>query len=306
MYLIIVWYDIEYNNQIFVFESSSEKLLYEQLTQSQIVGNMFGIANEVWLKASDNGFESEKYTREDVEDDWQWSDIEELSKALDHITSTEIVKIIKKFKIKNVDAGYLKSPLFIIKEKSDNKIISKVIKSTIKAPVKKLTKSSISIAKNTIYVDGGMNKKTGDEAWASVVDGDGNDLISQCRDLLDDMKIKSVDLPVGKRDIIVAKFADVKSQQNNGAELLAMLAGLKIAISCADKSSKIKICGDSDLIIKYWSKNWVTAKTRAKMSDEKQSAIKECAELREIFETKYGGSICKIDGGDNLADLGYH
>src|SRR3989344_3325251 len=135
----------------------------------------------------------------------------------------------------------------------------------------------------SIYADGGMNKQTGNVAWGCVVDSEGNDLIPGNKDLLSDLRLIDVVLPVGKRTVCISNFTDVKMQQNNGAELLAFIIGLRIA----SKSTKYKtLYTDSDLIYKYWS---VNKKYSIKCKDcNKAKFIIEAIELRTKFEDNGG------------------
>lgn len=149
-----------------------------------------------------------------------------------------------------------------------------------------------------VYTDGGCNKQTGKEAWGSVVDGSGNDLLKQFTELFTDIPSKKVVLPVGERVVLISNFPDVVSQQNNGAELLALVCGIRIALRIGCKHIKC----DSDLLIKWWSK---TLKSNNKFCDEKVKYIKELISLRVEFE-KRGGVLEKIKGSENKADLGYH
>ena len=165
-----------------------------------------------------------------------------------------------------------------------------------------MEKSCKIIWDDEIYVDGGCNSLTGKDAWGSVVDCFGKDLISKNTDLLNDMKLKNVQINSCDRSIIVCNFNDVSSQQNNGAELLSLIAGLRIAIKC-DNIKRIN--SDSELIIKYWSVGHVNKKTKERMDPNKLKYINECAILRKTFETN-GGQIIKISGKNNLADLGKH
>lgn len=153
-----------------------------------------------------------------------------------------------------------------------------------------------------IYTDGAHNKVTGDEAWGSVVNKKEQDLIKDYNHLFPDMITKSEDLPVGTRTVIVAKFNDVASQQINGAELLALVAGLRLAIFSKGEV-KIVRC-DSKLMTEYWSRN-LKADSRAKMDPRKAKYVDELIRLRKEFE-KMGGVIEKISGDDNLSDLGFH
>lgn len=161
--------------------------------------------------------------------------------------------------------------------------------------------NKVSSEKSALYTDAGCNSHTGDEAWASVVNQNSQDMIEQHKDLLSDFEIREVSLPVGNRHIIVAKFSDVQTQQNNGGELLGFCAGLRIAL----KQEFKQILIDSDLIYKYWSVGKISSSAREKMDVIKLKYINEVIELRKKFEMN-GGIITKICGGENKADLGYH
>jgi len=162
---------------------------------------------------------------------------------------------------------------------------------------------------SVIYCDGGHNKVTGDVAYACVVDGNSDDLLSQFEELFSDLKTKEASLPVGRRLVLIADFDDVKTQQNNGAELLAMYAALVIALipekNITSTPLQYKtIRSDSKLMTDFWSKRLCPKKAR-NMDKEKVRIIHQVIELRKIFEAR-GGVIEKISGDDNLADLGYH
>ena len=153
-----------------------------------------------------------------------------------------------------------------------------------------------------IYTDGAHNKVTGHEAWGSVVNENKKDIINDYHHLFPDMNTEIRDLPVGTRRIIVAKFNDVSSQQINGAELLALVAGLRVAMF-SGSLVKIVRC-DSKLLTEYWSRN-LKADSRKKMDPRKAKYVDELISLRKDFE-KIGGVIEKISGDDNLSDLGWH
>ncbi len=157
--------------------------------------------------------------------------------------------------------------------------------------------------KSTIFVDGAYNKNTRPNAYGSVTNHRGVDLIEGNKHLLSDMEIVRIDLPVGTRDLIVCNFDNV-TQQNNGAELLSMVAGLRIALHYISNGYIIKnIASDSQLMVEFWSKGRYK---REGLDSNKIFYIEESRRLREIFES-YGGVIQKIsaDSG-NPADLGYH
>lgn len=153
----------------------------------------------------------------------------------------------------------------------------------------------------SIYVDGGHGSYSGDEAWACIVDNNKTDLIANHLYLFNDMQYKQVDLPSGIRYVLVSKFSDVKSQQNNGAELLAMIGGMRIALYT---NSYKTLFSDSNLCVEYWSKKLSDSK-RSSMDPNKVKYIDELILLRLQYES-LGGVVNKISGSDNLADLGYH
>lgn len=157
---------------------------------------------------------------------------------------------------------------------------------------------------SVIYCDGACNKDTGDSAWGSVVNSESLDLIALYKYLLKDLKYEHKQLEIKKekveRDVIIAKATDVKSQQNNYAELLSFLFALQIA----NHTKKVKeIRSDSQLIINYWSNP--KHNTSLTKDENKNKYIKLCKNLRLEFENN-GGKITKVSGSDNLADLGKH
>lgn len=87
---------------------------------------------------------------------------------------------------------------------------------------------------------------------------------------------------------------------NNRGELTACLCALKAARKLGVK----KVCGDSALVLDYWSKGHVTAEKRAQDFDLYKLAQQTAAE-RRAFE-KDGGRLIKIPGALNPADLGFH
>lgn len=156
-----------------------------------------------------------------------------------------------------------------------------------------------------IYVDGGFNRHTGKEAWGSVVNGYGSDLIPYAyhQNLLTDMEIKEVSLPKGKRWIMIAKFEGVY-HQNNGAELLSLIVGLRLAIFLNRNNFPVKIVYSDSQVVLYWSIR-LKDESAATFDPRKVSYIHELIRLRREFES-LGGTVDKVDGDSNPADLGYH
>lgn len=154
-----------------------------------------------------------------------------------------------------------------------------------------------------LYCDGACNSDTEGNAWGSVVDRNGNDLIGNYIPLFPDMFIEKKLLPVGERFVIICNFSNVTTQQNNGAELLSMVAALRIAIYCINNGCLINyILTDSSLILNHWS---LGKKNSDKLDELKIRYINECTYLRQIYENS-GGNLLKISGSKNKADLGWH
>lgn len=154
----------------------------------------------------------------------------------------------------------------------------------------------------TLYVDGGHNRQTGTEAWARVVDAVGVDLIAPHVPLFPDIQIRDVVLPVmGASYVLVAKFTDVVTMQNNGAELIALVVALRLA---EHYKGKVRIIGSDSTVVLFWSRT-LGAEARGRMDPRKVAFIDECIWRRKEFEAG-GGQVIKIKGDENLADLGYH
>ncbi len=133
-----------------------------------------------------------------------------------------------------------------------------------------------------IYFDAGTGFGKGVEI--SVTDENGNNLLHEV------VPAKGINHR-GKHWI----FA--KGTTNNFGELLACKYALEIA-----KKHKIKhIFGDSKLVIDYWS----SGKIKKDMAETTKELAYETAKLKRAFE-KIGGTIVRISGNDNPADLGFH
>lgn len=157
-----------------------------------------------------------------------------------------------------------------------------------------------------IYVDGGQGSYSGEEAWGRVTNEKGEDLLPHFGDLYKGLAYKDVHLPVGKSRVMISKFGDVKTKQVNGAELIALMIGLKIAIYLnKERRWGIKeICSDSQVVLS-WANGRLQSSTKKKMDARKIGYITETMLLKKEFE-KQGGSLVKISGDANFADLGWH
>ncbi|WP_156300139.1 ribonuclease H family protein [Streptobacillus canis] len=89
-----------------------------------------------------------------------------------------------------------------------------------------------------------------------------------------------------------------KDRTNNFGEL----TGLFIALKYALKYNVKKICGDSKLIIDFWS---LGRYKEDNIDEDTISLIQKVLELRKEFENM-GGEILHISGDINPADIGFH
>jgi len=87
---------------------------------------------------------------------------------------------------------------------------------------------------------------------------------------------------------------------NNFGELFGCLCALR----AARKLAVHKVCGDSALVLDYWSKGHVTKEKRDSDPDLYALAQRTFSE-RRLFEAQ-GGRLIKIPGALNPADLGFH
>ena len=153
-----------------------------------------------------------------------------------------------------------------------------------------------------IYVDGGYNNFTKPYAYGCVVNGYGYDILLCVPELVSDLNIKRVTLPVGERNVVVSRFNDVSTQQNNGAELLATVIGMRLAIHFIKNGIPVThILSDSQLIVDYWSNKL----NRTDFDPLKIQYINELIELKRVF-ISLGGLLTKISGDVNKADIGFH
>jgi len=134
-----------------------------------------------------------------------------------------------------------------------------------------------------IYFDAGTGRGEGVEV--SVTDETGRNLLHKA--------IAKKQLNVFGKHLIGNGDAT-----NNYGELLA----LRYALTVAKKERAKKIFGDSKLVIDYWSQH--RAK-RKELSAETVRLLDDVAKLREQFEAT-GGTVQRISGDDNPADLGFH
>ncbi len=133
-----------------------------------------------------------------------------------------------------------------------------------------------------IYFDAGTGR--GDGVEASVTDERGNDLLHL---VLPKRQVNRF----GKRNV-------PGDATNNYGELLALSYALKIA-----KKLKVKkVFGDSQLVIRFWSRGRMKQKT---LPAKTVRLAREVLKARAAFESA-GGTVAYVPGGANPADLGFH
>lgn len=221
--------------------------------------------------------------------------------------STSIFKALDAF-----NASLRSSSTNVENSKAVEEVITNMqlhVDSIVRGLVVKQARDSMPVEKSLqspIYTDGAFFPDTGEYAWGTVTDDLGNDLLAGHLQLLKDMDIKKVNTPKGERHVIMAKFTDVKKNQNNGAELLALVAGLRIALA---NPRVTVVSSDSDLLVKWWSVGHIKPTTAAKMDPTKKQYINELTSLRANFESsgpKGQKRLLHIPGDKNPADLGFH
>ncbi len=138
------------------------------------------------------------------------------------------------------------------------------------------------LERDAIYFDAGTGRGKGVEV--RLTDYNGFPLLHK---ILDVSKINEF-----------GNYYLAEGRTNNFGELVGIFAALKYA----EKYGIKIICGDSNLIIEYWSKGRYNSE---ELSPDTVELIKKVTLLRRKFERK-NGIIKKISGDVNPADLGFH
>lgn len=134
-----------------------------------------------------------------------------------------------------------------------------------------------------IYFDAGTGRGEGVEV--SVTDEHGKNLLHKT--------LAPLALNIFGKHVVA--HADVT---NNYGELLALRYALEVA-----QATHVKyVFGDSKLVIDFWSQ-W--RMKRKDLPEETVALADEVSRAREVFE-KMGGTVARISGDFNPADLGFH
>lgn len=144
------------------------------------------------------------------------------------------------------------------------------------------TKDTSSLFKDAIYFDSGTGRKG--TAEVKVCDFFGDSLLPF---IMPNNKINAY-----------GNYYLNENRTNNFGELTGLYIALKYALKYGIK----KICGDSKLIIDFWSRGNFN---EDKLDKDTINLIKKVHELRIKFEN-CDGEIYHISGDINPADIGFH
>ena len=136
--------------------------------------------------------------------------------------------------------------------------------------------------RDAIYFDAGTGRGNGVEV--RLTDFDGNSLLYKI------MNKKNINE--------FGNYYVASNRTNNFGEL----TGIYIAFAYAQKYGIKIICGDSSLAIEYWTKGQYNS---SNLENDTVELIKKTIQMRNEFEKK-GGTVKKISGDANPADLGFH
>ena len=147
---------------------------------------------------------------------------------------------------------------------------------------KDLTKLYSELEREAIYFDAGTGRGNGVEV--RLTDFDGNSLLYK---IMNEKNINEF-----------GNYYVADTRTNNFGELV----GIYTAFVYAKKYGTKIICGDSSLVIEYWTKGRYNS---SNLESDTVELIKKTALMRNEFE-KRGGTVKKISGDVNPADLGFH
>ena len=147
---------------------------------------------------------------------------------------------------------------------------------------KDLTKLYSELERKAIYFDAGTGRGNGVEV--RLTDFDGNSLLYK---IMNEKNINEF-----------GNYYVANTRTNNFGELV----GIYTAFVYAKKYGAKIICGDSSLVIEYWTKGRYNS---SNLESDTVELIKKTALMRNEFE-KRGGTVKKISGDVNPADLGFH
>lgn len=149
------------------------------------------------------------------------------------------------------------------------------------------------MSSNILYCDGCCNSKIGSCSY--VCDENKNDCIRSYYPFLQNFEFFNdfEKIEINGKILLKVDFTDVKSQQNNGAELLAFV--IACCIGCYFNYNLIRC--DSQLIVDSWSKK----ESKTIKCQKKAKLQRFCVMIASEFRKK--GVIEWIPSKSNYADL---
>lgn len=146
----------------------------------------------------------------------------------------------------------------------------------------KLLKMSAELERDAIYFDAGTGRGNGVEV--RLTDFSGKSLLYR---IMNSSKLNEF-----------GNYYLSGGRTNNFGELTGLFAAIRYAL----KYNIHTICGDSALVIDYWSKGRYN---RENLEEDTLDLIRKVTDMRKEFENR-NGIIKKISGDVNPADIGFH
>ena len=167
--------------------------------------------------------------------------------------------------------------------------INQIFETAVEADrwIKTMENNSISsvetLDEDTVYFDAGTGRKIGMEVRVS--DYMGNSLLEELHEYRDKIN----------------EFGNYNLGENLKIQY-GELYGLYLALMIAEQKNILKIAGDNQLVLSFWSMGNYNPK---KLNYETVELIEKVVELRKKFSLR-GGILFYVRGGLNPADLGFH
>ena len=146
----------------------------------------------------------------------------------------------------------------------------------------KFFKMSAELERDAIYFDAGTGRGNGVEV--RLTDFNGKSLLYR---IMNSSKLNEF-----------GNYYLSEGRTNNFGELTGLFAAIRYAL----KYNIQTICGDSALVIDYWSKGRYN---RDNLGEDTLNLIRKVTDMRKEFENR-NGIIKKISGDVNPADIGFH
>lgn len=186
--------------------------------------------------------------------------------------------------------SFITKDIALFQEFTKDKVnINQIFETAVEADkwIKTMENKSISdtavLDEDALYFDAGTGRKIGMEVRVS--DYIGNSLLEELQEYKDKIN----------------EFGNYNLGENLKIQY-GELYGLYLALMIAEQKNILKIAGDNQLVLSFWSMGNYNPK---KLNNETVELIEKVVALRKEFSAK-GGILFYIRGGQNPADLGFH